>query len=495
VWWPVFLCQGSLKKVVLVDSVAKRWRLKVLTVGAATLLAAVLLAGAAYAAGTTARVNLTSTGAQADDTSRAASISDNGRHVAFQSWASNLVPNDEENFIGIYARDITARKTTRLDVTDTGEHGNSLSSLPSISSNGRFVAYESSATNLVAGDTNAHSDVFVRDRDTDADGVLDEPNAVDTERASVSDTEQQTGFLDWSERPTISANGRYVAFVSDAANLVSGDTNGHSDVFVRDLVGGKTVRVSVSTSGSQATGSCSCSGPEVSNPFVSATGRYIVFSSGRTNLVNGDTNGTADVFRRDRDTDADGVMDEPGAVSTTRVSLSNTGAQGTAESYFPSISSNGRYVAFTSNAGLVAGDTGGGDVFVRDRTAAKTTKMSVTTAGTPGNGASGSPRISAAGRFVVFTSIAPNLVGTGSTSDVVMRDRDTDKDGVMDESGAVLTTNESLSATGAQPNGNSGAPAINNNGRYIAFDSAATNLISGDTNAKEDVFRRDRGAQ
>jgi Tol biopolymer transport system component len=465
---------------------------------AAIALVAMVFSDAAIAVGTTSRVSVANTGAQATDSSQKSSISDNGRYIAFESWADNLVPNDTGQYIGIYVRDRTGKKTTRVDVATNGTHGNGLSSEPSISSNGRYVAFESSATNLVSGDTNATGDVFVRDRDTDADNIMDEAGAVSTERVSVSSSEAQTNFLKWSSYPSISPDGRHVAFKSDATNLVSGDTNAKEDVFVRDRQNGTTARISVSTSGAQGTGTSNSSQASISSPFIGgAKGRYVVFTSDHSNLVSGDTNAVADVFLRDRDRDNDNIMDEPGAVTTTRVSLTNAGAQSLDHSYYPSVSANGRYVAFSSNANLTgsgsAGD--GADVFVRDQTTNKTIKVSVTTTGVQGNGGSSAGMISSSGRHVTFASVAPNLVGTGSTQDIIVRDRDKDKDGIMDEAGAVSTTNESLSSSGAEPNWHNYAPSITSNGRYVTFYSGASNLVSNDTNGKDDTFLRDRGVQ
>ncbi len=460
--------------------VAGRWRPKVLAVGAA-LLTAALLAGGAHAAGTTARASVSSAGGQANDQSDTPAISANGRHVAFVSSATNLVPNTTTLFRGIFVRDMSKRTTVRLDVSATGAQGNSQSYDPFVSANGRFVAFSSASTNLLpTGDGNFVADIFLVDRDTDADGVLDEAGTSSIERVSLS---QAGGAPNgWSRMPSVSADGRYVAFKSEANDLVAGDTNGVEDVFVRDRLNGTTERASVSSAEAQGTGSCSCSSASLATPHISSNGRFVAFSSDLTNLVAGDTNARSDVFVRDRS-----------AGTTKRVSLSPAGAQRAGESGSPSISDNGRYVAFDSPA---PGDVSGRNVYVRDRTANTTTQMNLTTGDVaPQTGASSWPRISPNGRFVVFTSYSPDLVGSGGTTDIVLRDRDTDKDLIMDEPGAVATTNESLTPTGGEPDGSSGDPVISKDGRYIAFDSEATNLVSGDTNAKWDIFRRDRGVQ
>ncbi len=188
------------------------------------------------------------------------------------------------------------------------------------------------------GDTNDSVDVFVRDRKLGT-----------TRRVSVSSTGAQGNSGSFG--PAISSAGRYVSFSSDASNLVPGDTNAAQDVFVRDRKLGTTRRVSVSSTGAQ--------GNSVSfDPAISSAGRYVSFSSFASNLVPGDTNGTVDVFVRDRELG-----------TTRRVSVSSTGAQGNRLSFDPAISSAGRYVAFSSAASnLVPGDTNGSfDVFVRIR--------------------------------------------------------------------------------------------------------------------------------
>jgi Tol biopolymer transport system component len=288
----------------------------------------------------------------------------------------------------------TTPKTRRVSVSSAGAEGNNWSYYPSISADGRFVAFSSDASNLVAGDGNGTSDVFVRDRATGK-----------TRRVSVSSAGAEGNNASYD--PSISADGRFVAFHSDASNLVAGDGNGTSDVFVRDRATGKTRRVSVSSAGAEGNGDSYASS-------ISADGRFVAFHSNASNLVAGDGNGTSDIFVHDRATG-----------KTRRVSVSSAGAQGNGASYNPSISADGRFVAFHSNASnLVAGDGNGTtDVFVHDRATGKTRRVSVSSAGAEGNGASYNPSISADGRFVAFESSASNLVaGDGNgTSDIFVR--------------------------------------------------------------------------
>ena len=286
-------------------------------------------------------------------------------------------------------------KTSRVNVASSGEQADWYSYDPHISADGRYVVFYSAASNLVPGDTNEELDVFVNDRVSG-----------ETTRVSVaSDGTQATGRSDYS---TISADGRYVAFYSQAANLVPDDTNGATDAFVHDRVSGKTTRVSVSTRGAE--------GPSGSySTTISADGRYVAFESGDPNLVPRDTNGVFDVFLRDLKSG-----------TTSRVSLTNLGAQAQRDSYLPSISADGRYVAFHSDASdMVRGDTNNvGDMFVRDRVTGKTLRVSVATDGTEANNYNiNMPSISADGRYVAFYSEATNLVpgDTNGVSDVFVR--------------------------------------------------------------------------
>jgi Tol biopolymer transport system component len=202
------------------------------------------------------------------------SISADGKYVAFESFASNLVAGDINGADDIFVRDLESG-TTVLVSTGSGGQGNSYSSDPSISADGRYVAFDSLADNLVAGDTNGNQDVFVRDLVSGTTVLF-----------STGSTGQGDSH---SFAPSISADGRYVAFTSYATNLVAGDTNSDSGTFVRDLVSGTTVLVGTGIPG------------QVYNPFsypsISADGSFVSFTSLATNLVAGDTNGFADIFR------------------------------------------------------------------------------------------------------------------------------------------------------------------------------------------------------
>jgi len=292
--------------------------------------------------GATTRVSLANGGAQANNDSQGASISADGRFVAFGSVASNLVAGDTNGKFDVFVHDRDTGATTRISVATDGTQANNYSFSAAISADGRYVAFTSDASNLVAGDTNDTSNVFVHDRDTGA-----------TTRISVASDGTQANNA--GVGPSISADGRYVAFFSMASNLVAGDTNDTFDVFVHDRDTGTTTRVSVASGGIQANNYSI-------QPAISADGRYVAFQSWPSDPVSGETTGRRDVFVRDRVTGA-----------TTRVSIASSGTQANNDSSSggAAISADGRFVTFESLANnLVAGDTNGKqDVFVRDRLA------------------------------------------------------------------------------------------------------------------------------
>jgi Tol biopolymer transport system component len=376
-------------------------------------------------------------------------ISSDGRYVAFGSDATNLVVGDTNNKVDTFVRDMVRGITSRVSVSTAGTQANGDSYGPGISSDGRYVAFNSDATNLVVGDTNNTTDIFVHDMDQ---GI--------TSRVSVSTANTQAN--DASYGPTISSDGRYVAFYSKAINLVTGDTNGSYDIFVRDMDLGITSRVSVSTAGTQADGNSGLYGC-----VISSDGRYVAFDSIATNLVTGDTNVKYDIFVYD-------IVQE----IMSRVSVSTAGTQVNGDSYGGAISSDGRYVAFYSDAtDLIAGDTNNDtDIFVHDVVQGITSLVSVSTAGTQTNGGSYWPAISSDGRYVAFSSDATNLVAddTDGRRDIFVRD---------------VVQGITSQVTGHQVGGDSNFLDISSDGRYVAFDSNANNLISGKTLLGDHIYR------
>ena len=447
--------------------------------------------------GITIRMSVSSSGKQANGYSHYPSISANGRYVAFESDASNLVANDTNAQRDVFVRDRIAKTTTRVSTSSTGTQSSGGSAYASISSDGRYVAFNSAASNLVPNDTNAVPDVFVRD--TVANTTI---------RASVSSIGAQGNGR--SAFAAISQDGRHVAFESNASNLVDGDSGGWTDIFVHDLQTRKTVRTSVGFSGTEAHGWSS----EVS---ISADGRFVAFASNAPDIVPGDVNPPSirrkmcdefillvcatdplevDVFVHDRDADRDGVFDEPAATSNAQVSVSTEGLPANGVSALPSISANGRYVTFHSDATTLDKRLLGESiqVFVRDRdtdadnvfdepAAVSTQLASAAANGQIANSTSYVPSISPNGRFVVFESWATNLAeGTGGRQ-VFVKDL---------ESGQVVKA--SVSSTGQEANWTGTLQSLcfcavlAGDGSVVAFESQATNLVSNDTNNSPDVF-------
>ncbi len=420
------------------------WSQLRMTVAVCVLCATAVGARAQPALHATTRVSVAPDGSDPDRSSSSyPAISADGRFVAFASHATNLVAGDTNLCPDVFVRDRTTGITTRVSVASDGTQLFSFSSRPVISADGRFVAFTSGA------------EILVHDRETGA-----------TTPASVAS--DGTPANQWSSGAAISADGRFVAFRSSASNLVAGDTNDAFDVFVHDRVSGVTTRVSVTSAGAQTAGSA----PE-EDPAISADGRYVAFTSSATDLVAGDTNGVSDVFVHDRETGA-----------TTLVSVASDGTQADDYSGNPAISADGRFVAFMSfAANLVAGDTNGcPDVFVHDRATGITTRVSVATDGTQGDRLSEIPAISGDGRFVAFTSNATNLAGGDTTYDVFVHDRETGS-----------TTQVSVATDGTPGNwgGASETPAISADGRSVVFTSLASNLVADDTNGYADVFVHD----
>jgi Tol biopolymer transport system component len=352
---------------------------------------------------------------------------------------------------------------------------------PAISADGRYVVYKTDADNI--GRLHELADVFVYDQ---LDDVV--------KRVNVSSTGQQSDFgLTERDKLSISADGRYVAFAEFGKNLVPNDENYSQDVFVHDLNTGETIRVSVSSDNEEASSNSS-------HPGLSADGRFVVFHSRAGNLVSDDLNMGIDVFLHDRDTDENGVFDEVSAISTTRISISIDGNPENGSSMNPSISADGRYIAFKSGAdNLVAGDDNicwdtdymgrqyqisCSDIFIHDQNAGTTERVSVSSSGGQAEGKSSMPHISSDGRYVAFLSTAENLVAGDDNEeiDVFVHDRDTG-----------TTERVNLSGSNGQANGPAyGFPSISAAGRFVAFTSKADNLVPDDTNGVKDVFLRDR---
>jgi Tol biopolymer transport system component len=408
------------------------------------------------ATGATSRVSVSSAGAQGVLASRGGAISADGRFVAFASDASNLVAGDTNAVADVFVHDRETGETERVSVASDGTQGNQPSFADwgqAISADGRFVAFTSHATNLASGDTPNASDVFVRDRQTGT-----------TEVVSSSGVSANTG----AGMPAISADGRFVAFWSSDPNLVTGDTNGSSDLFVRDRETGSVERVNVASDGTQANRQ-----QHLGISGISADGRFVGFLSDASNLVPGDTNGTVDVFVHDRLTGG-----------TARASVSSDGAEANGASAPAAISADGRFVTFNSEASnLVPSDTNGQrDIFVHDRLTGETERVNVSSSGDEANADTYIPALSANGRFVAFDSVATNLGAPGGTWQVFVHDRQTaETDWIRTDNGAVQAFY-------------GGTLAISADGSAVVFTSSASDLVDGDTNGVPDVFVNVRSA-
>lgn len=307
-------------------------------------------------AGTTTLISVSAAGRGTNGGSGGAVMSADGLFVTYHSKATNIVAEDTSTDFDVYVYDMTSKTTSLVSKSSAGIKGNMQSTSPDISSDGRYVAFQSHAGNLVAGDTNNKDDMFVHDRQTG-----------ETTRVSVNSAEEQddrgsdqSGLGDFlgNDGPAISDSGRYVAFWSFGTNyggLSSGgaDLQNHRDVFVRDRTLGITARVSVGLYGEEATAGSG------SSLDISGNGRYVAFSSAAPNLTPTDSN-THDSFVRDLKNG-----------TTELASVNSAGVQATGESKAASISRSGDIVALTSVAtNLVSPDANGAtrDVFVRNRT-------------------------------------------------------------------------------------------------------------------------------
>ena len=318
-------------------------------------------------------------------------MSADGRVVAFESDAA-LVPEDTNGRRDIYVHDRGAGTTQRVSVSSSGGQANAESIQPAMSADGRYVAFNSLASNLVAGGGGTWH-VYVHDRQTGAVTLV-----------SRSTGGAAGNFR--SQHAAISADGRFVTFYSVATNLVAGDTNGWQDIFVHDRDTGRTTRLA-GIGGAQPNNDCW-------DPQISGDGRYVAFWSSATNLADGDTDAFPDVFVHDRET---GVA--------TVASVKNGGIKTTGTSMRPAISADGRFVAFETVAILVPEDTNNHwDIYVHDLTTRATTRASVG-AGVQGNGMSYAASLSADGRFVAFASDASNLapLDFNGVTDVFVQDR------------------------------------------------------------------------
>lgn len=416
----------------------------------------------------TSRVSLDSDGMGGDGASVNPALSEDGRHIAFQSNAP-LDPNSSGH-TDIYVRDRIANTTTLLSLSYLGGPANAFSSDATLSDDGRFVAFQSNASNLVAGDMNGFGDVFLADRDPDGNGIFDEGNGTLT-RMSVNGSGTEGNAP--SSLPVLSGDGRYVTFTSIANNLVAGDANGMPDQFVYDRVAGTLTLLSLTTAGAQGN---LPSGPGV----LSGDGRYLCFSSQATNFDTNDTNGLPDLYLHDRDPDGNGTFDE-GNGTTTWASYTFTGSPANAACSNVDISANGNAIVFQSAATNLTAGNGSGitQVFYRDLSSGAVFLVSRNAMNQGGNDASTYPEISLDGHAVVFQSRATNLV----SGDTNLWD-----DAFLADLAALSVERISLTATGGQIPLYSHRPTIGRSRNEIAYQSPDGTIVPHDTNNDLDIF-------
>jgi Tol biopolymer transport system component len=430
-------------------------------------------------AGTTTRVDVSTAGVEAVSGCMECDLSGDGNTAVFESSSNNLVAGDNNKVSDVFLRDLTAGTTTRISFGINGQEsdGNSTVVQHCVSRDGTRVALSSYADNLDSRDGRGGSDVFVYDRNQSAITMVDF---------------NTNGFQADGDcgATTISADGTKVAFSGWADNLAAGDTNYVNDAFVRDTVAATTTCLSTSYSGGTGDG-------ESDFAVLTGDGTKAAFSSFADNLVNnGWRGGKRSVYFADLGAVTVGYVSAVAAGETNGASYEyrNPGYVQTANT----CSADGRWVVFASQATnfLPYDSNGGSDVFVCDRTTGAVHCLSLNVNGVPANSGSFCPMISANGRHVVFASFATDLVANdanGATEDVFRVDRDPDGNGIFDE-GNDVTIVVSVDSNGNAGNGNSDFPSISADGNRIVFASLASNLSPLDTNGWEDIYVRDVAA-
>ena len=402
----------------------------------------------------TTRISTGAGGAQADANSYAGQFSADGRYVVFDSEASNLVAGDTNGRSDIFRKDLKTGEVVRLSTDADGSQLASSSYKGWVSGDGRYLTFESDASNLVEGDTNGRIDVFRKDLVT-GEIVIVSTNSVGA---------QAEGNDSYGGR--MGADGRFVVFEGFANNLIEGDTNGSSDIFYKNLVTGAITRISQTADGGGGDkGSYSAQ--------ISADGRYVVFESDATNLASKDTNLKSDIYRKDLVTG-----------EIVRVSVNSAGEEATGGSYYAHVSADGRYVVFQSDAeNLVAGDTNlRSDIFRKDLVTGEVVRVSVTADGAQVSGDSYDAQVSPDGRFVLFDSDSSDLVlNDPNVFSGVFR-----KDLVTGEVVRVSSTPD-----GTPVDDGSYFGRFSPDGRFVIFESDASNLVTGDTNKAKDIFLTD----
>ena len=364
------------------------------------------------------------------------STSADGRYVAFESAATNLVPGDTNFSSDVFVKDVLTGAIALASVDASGSIGNAASMSPVITPDGRYVVFQSFASNILSGNTSTAGKILRKDLVTGAVALA----SVDQAGATTDPR---------GETPDISDDGRFVSFTSPSSDLVPGDSNGTYDVFVKDMQSGSLALVSTNSGGSQLAWAASAR--------MTPDARFLTFFA----LPGG-------AYRKDRVT---GALD----TVSTAANFANSGTD---------VSADGRYVSFASSAALVPEKTSGiQDIFVKDMTTGTITRVSAPLSGIDADAESFIALMSADGRYVAFSSAATNLIvgDVNGVSDVFVKDR-----------GTGIVTRSSVTYQLTEANGASGVfrgTAISPDGKFVAFGSDATNLNpEGDTNGSSDVF-------
>jgi Tol biopolymer transport system component len=385
------------------------------------------------------RVSVASDGSEAQWGASRASISADGRFVALESGSPDLVAGDTNGVSDVFVHDRLTGITTRVSVASDGTQGNDNSYGHSlgISGDGRFIAFASIASNLVPDDTNNEVDVFVHDRATGQ-----------TTRVSITSAGEET--FGGANHPAISRDGRYVAFES-AGEFVTGDSKNSQDIYVHDRQTGVTEWITAGWEASQ-----NADGDE---PVISADGRYVAFRS-TANMPPVDTDNATDILVYDRETGTTQVA-TPDSVSNEETNFTDPF----------DISGDGRFVTFPAGGSHY-------EIFVSDLRTGVLERVSVSSQGEPADDQAIAPAISEDGRYVVFVSSATNLVpgGPSPAYGLYVRDR---------QSGTTTQVDAAYSRE----------PDISADGRYIAFVTEAATLVFDDTNGAADAFVYDQGIQ